>query len=400
MGWNKVAIVGVAQLKFGEHFDKSYEAMIEEVYLDLLASVDKGVEPGEIQAGWIGTGVASLGGWEAVSGSSLAGCVGLTGIPVTRVENGCPTGSDAFRNACLGVASGVYDVVLVIGCEKMRDKPSDEGLLAMGSVGHAILTRAGTAPAQFAPQATRHMHEFGTTKEQMAMVAVKNHYNGTLCPYSHYQYEVTIEDVLNSPMVCWPFNLLDCCPITDGAAGAILCRADLAGKYTDRPVYVAGFGMASTHQFAFEQEDFTSFNATVKAAEQAYKMAGVGPEDIDVVEAHDCFTMTEIINYEDLGFCEKGKGGELIESGETQLSGRIPWNPSGGLLAKGHPLGCTGIAQITELVWQLRGDIISGQSEKSQKRQVEIKNGYALQHNVGGRGVGNSCVTILTIRKD
>ncbi len=397
MGWNKVAIVGVGMLKFGEHFDKSYEAMIGKAYLAVLDGVQKGIDPKDIEAGWIGTCIGSLMGSELISGSMLAGIVGLAGIPVTRIENGCPTGSDTFRNACMGVASGLYDVAIALGVEKMREKTSDEGLLAIGSAGHPVLMRGGTAPAQFAPQATRHMHEFGTTKEQMAMIGVKNHYNGTLCPYSHYQYEITIEDVFKSPMVCWPFNILDCCPQTDGAAAIIICRADLADRYTDKPIYVAGLGMGTDYQFAAEKDSFTEFVASQRAAKQAYKMAGIGPEDIDVAEVHDCFSITEILDYEDLGFCEKGQGGKFIEDGSSRIGGKVAVNPSGGLMAKGHPLGCTGLAQLTELVWQLRGDVIPTQNEK---RQVEIKKGYALQHNVGGTGVANSVVTIVTNRKN
>jgi acetyl-CoA C-acetyltransferase len=236
------------------------------------------------------------------------------------------------------------------------------------------------------------MHEFGTTKEQMALVAVKNHGNGARNPYSHHRKPLTVEQVLRSPWVCYPLNLFDCCPQTDGAAAAILVRADLASRYTDRPIYVAGFGMATDYQYIVEKESFTTFIATVRAAEQAYRMAGITPADVDVAEVHDCFTITELMNYEDLGFCAKGEGGKLIERGETALTGRIPVNPSGGLLAKGHPLGATGVAQLAELFWQLRGEATG--------RQVEMRTGYGLQHNLGGTGIANSVVTILTTRRD
>jgi acetyl-CoA C-acetyltransferase len=392
MGWNRVAMVGVGLIPFGELFDLSYEAMIETAYCRALDSVDKGIAPREIQAGWLGTCRPLAHGTETLAGVSLAGIVGLAGIPCTRVENGCPTGSDAFRNACLGVASGVYDVVLVVGAEKMRDKSTEESLLGRATQGHPIFQRGESAPITFAPQATRHMHEFGTTKEQMALVAVKNHGNGARNPYSHHRRPVTVEQVLRSPWVCYPLNLLDCCPQTDGAAAAILVRADLAARYTDRPVFVAGIGMATDYQYIVEKESFTTFIATVRAAEQAYRMAGITPADIDLAEVHDCFTITEIMNYEDLGFCAKGEGGKLIERGETALTGRIPVNPSGGLLAKGHPLGATGVAQLAECYWQLRGE--------AEGRQVEIRQGYALQHNLGGTGIANSVVTILTDRRD
>jgi acetyl-CoA C-acetyltransferase len=399
VGWNKVAIVGAGLIKFGELFEKSAEEMIQEAYLRAVSSVDKGFAPGDIQAAWLGVCRPGLHGRQTVGGASLVGIIGLAGIPCTHVENGCPTGSDTFRNACFGVASGVYDVVLALGYEKMRDS-STAGLLSLALEGHPVLERGETAMTQFAPLAVRHMHEFGTTKEQMALVAVKNRKNGSLDPYSHYQQTITLEEVLNSPLVCWPLNLFDCCPQTDGAAAVIICRADIATKYTDKPIYVAGLGMGTDYLFMHEKEHFTGYMATVRAARQAYAMAGLEPGDIDVAEVHDCFTITEIMNYEDLGFCDKGEGGRLIERGDTDIGGRIPVNPSGGLLTKGHPLGATGIAQIIELFWQLREEVKYsgglGDPAVNEKRQVEIKRGYALQHNVGGRGISNSVVTILT----
>ncbi|MFZ3172472.1 MAG: thiolase domain-containing protein [Carboxydocellales bacterium] len=388
MAWNRVAIVGIGLIRFGELFDKSYEAMMQEAFINAVNSVDKGFDPKDIQAAWLGTCAPMLFSSDTLGGAMLVGNLGLAGIPSTHIENGCPTGSDAFRNACLGVASGVYDVALVVGVEKMSDKSSEEGMIGRSLQRHPIINRAETAIAMFAGQATRHMHEFGTTKEHMAMVAIKNHKNGILDPYSHFKNEVTLDEVLKSPPVVSPLNLLDCCPTTDGAAVAIICRADLAGKYTDKPVYVAGFGMGTDYPSMHDKESFTGFIATTRAAKQAYAMAGISPRDIDVAEVHDCFTITEIMDYEDLGFCDKGQGPRLLEKGETDLRGRIPVNPSGGLLSKGHPLGATGVAQIGELYWHLR--------EEAGERQVSIKKGYALQHNVGGAGVSNSVVTILT----
>ncbi len=242
----------------------------------------------------------------------------------------------------------------------------------------------------FAPFATRHMHEFGTTREMLASVGVKNHYNGKLDPYAHFQNEITIEQALAAPAVCSPLHLFDCCPQTDGAAAAILVPAERAHEFTDNPVYVAGFGVATDHPYLHEKKSFIGLDATVTASKRAYEMAGVGPGDIDMAEVHDCFTITEILDIEDLGFVEKGKGGVASLEGETSLTGRIPINTSGGLLAKGHPIGATGVAQITECWWQLRG--------QAEDRQVEMRNGFALQHNVGGRGSGVSVVNILTNR--
>jgi len=388
MSWNRVAIVGMGLLPFGELYDKSYEGMMQEAYLAAVRSVDKGFDPADIQAAWLGTCASTLFGNDTLGGAALVGNIGLAGIPSTHVENGCPTGSDTMRNAALGIASGVYDVALVVGVEKMKEKESEEGMVGRSITRHPILNRAETAMSMFAPQAVRHMHDYGTTKEQMALVSVKNHHNGSLDPYAHYKFEVTVEDVLKSPMVCYPLNLYDCCPQTDGAAAAILCRADLAERYTDRPVYIAGFGMGTDYPLYYEKETYTSYPATIRAATQAYAMAGIGPNDLDVAEVHDCFSITEIIDYEDLGFCEPGQGGRLVADGHTWLDGRLPVNPSGGLLAKGHPLGATGVAQMAELYWQLRGEATG--------RQVEIRKGFALQHNVGGAAISNSVVTILS----
>src|SRR5205085_6496406 len=390
MAWNKVAVVGAGLIKMGELFDQSYEQMAAGAFDAAVASVDKGFEPHQVEAAFVATQRGTLWGQEGIGGNTIPTAIGLAGIACTRIENACPSGSDAFRVGAMAVASGVHDVVLVIGVEKMRDKSSEEGLLSRAAAGHPLYTRGESAPVLFAPFATRHMHEFGTTREMLASVAVKNHHNGSLDPYAHFQNEVTVDQVLASAPVCHPLHLLDCCPQTDGAAALLLVTADRAGEFTNRPVYVAGFGVATDHPYLHEKSTFVGLPATQKAAERAYAMAGVAPDDIDMAEVHDCFTITEILDIEDLGFCDKGKGGVMTLEGETSLTGRIPVNTSGGLLAKGHPIGATGVAQLTECWWQLRGD--------AGPRQVEMRNGLALQHNVGGRGSGVSVVNILTNR--
>ena len=389
MSWNRVAVVGAGLIKMGELFDQSYEDMAAGAFNAAVASVDKGFDPKAVDAAFVATQRGTLWGQEGIGGNTVPTAIGLAGIPCTRIENACPSGSDAFRVGAMAVASGVHDLVLVIGVEKMRDKSTEEGLLSRAAAGHPIFTRGETAPVLFAPFATRHMYEFGTTREMLASVAVKNHHNGALDPYAHFQDEVTIEQVLKSPPVCSPLHLLDCCPQTDGAAAVLLAPAERAHEFTDRPVFVAGFGMATDHPYLHEKTSFVGLEATVLAAQRAYAMAGVGPTDIDMCEVHDCFTITEILDIEDLGFFEKGKGGIASLDGETSLTGRIPVNTSGGLLAKGHPIGATGIAQLTECWWQLRGDAAD--------RQVEMPNGFALQHNGGGRGSGVSVVNILTV---
>ncbi len=391
MAWNRVAVVGAGLIKMGELFDQSFEMMAAGAFNAAVASVDKGFDPKAVEAAFVATQRGTLWGQEGISGNTVPTAIGLAGIACTRIENACPSGSDAFRVGAMAVASGVHDLVLVIGVEKMRDKSTEEGLLSRAASGHPILTRGETAPVLFAPFATRHMHEFGTTREMLASVAVKNHHNGSLDPYAHFQNEITIEQVLASPAVCTPLHLLDCCPQTDGAAAVLLAPADRAHEFTDRPVYVAGFGVATDHPYLHEKTSFVTLQATVEAAKRAYAMAGVEPADIDMAEVHDCFTITEILDIEDLGFVEKGKGGIASLNGETALTGRIPVNTSGGLLAKGHPIGATGIAQLAECWWQLRNE--------AGDRQVEMRNGLALQHNVGGRGSGVSVVNILTTNR-
>jgi acetyl-CoA C-acetyltransferase len=391
MSWNRVAVVGAGLIKMGELFGQSYEQMAKGAFDAAIASVDHGMDPAAIDAAFVATQRGTLWGQEGIGGNTVPSALGISGVPCTRIENACPSGSDAFRVGCMAVASGVHDVVLVIGVEKMRDKSSEEGLLARAAAGHPVYTRGESAPVLFAPFATRHMHEFGTTREMLASVAVKNHHNGTLDPYAHFRNEVTVEEVLASPPVCRPLHLLDCCPQTDGAAAVLLTTPERASEFTDAPVWVAGFGVATDHPYLHEKSSFVGLPATVEASRRAYAMAGIGPNDVDLAEVHDCFTITEILDIEDLGFVEKGKGGIASIEGETALDGRIPINPSGGLLAKGHPIGATGIAQLTECWWQLR--------EQAEDRQVRIRNGFALQHNVGGRGSGVSVVNILTTNR-
>ena len=387
MSWDRVSVVGAGLIKMGELFDQSYEQMAAGAFDAAIAAVDHGFSPDQVDAVFVATQRGTLWGQEGIGGNTVPSALGINGVPCTRIENACPSGSDAFRVGAMAVASGVHDVVLVIGVEKMRDKSTEEGLLSRAASGHPIYTRGETAPVLFAPFATRHMHEYGTTREMLASVAVKNHHNGALDPYAHFQNEITIQQVLDSPPVCHPLHLLDCCPQTDGAAAAILVSADRAADFTDTPIAVAGFGVATDHPYLHEKSTFVGLPATTEAARRAYEMAGIGPEQVDCAEVHDCFTITEILDIEDLGFFEKGKGGYASLDGETSLTGRIPVNPSGGLLAKGHPIGATGVAQITECWWQLR--------EQAGERQVPLRSGFALQHNVGGRGSGVSVVNIL-----
>jgi acetyl-CoA C-acetyltransferase len=379
---NKVAVVGAGIIDFGVLYDKSPDMMMEEAYIKALQSVDNGIQPQEIQAAWLGT----LRG--RFTGVTLAHPTGLFKIPVSRVENACATGNDAFRHACFAIAAGVYDTALVIGYEKMHDEKG--GLIKLAAIKDVWMRRARTMPSFFALRATRHMYLYGSKKEDFALVAVKNRHNGALYPHSHFKKEVTLEQVMNAPIISWPLGLFDCCPTTDGAAAVIICKAEIAKKYTDTPVYVAGSGLSVDSWTLGEDESLVGFPASKEASRQAYKMADLQPKDIDVGEIHDCFSVTEILNYEDLGFCEKGQGHKLIQEGVTALDGEKPMNPSGGLLAKGHPIGATGVAQIAEIFEQLRG-----QAGKIQIADAQI----GLTHNIGvGRdNTGSvSCVHILT----
>jgi len=376
---DKVAVIGVGCTKFGDLYDMTYEDQVCEAAFEAYA--DANVDPSEIDAAYIGTYLPHAQGGKA--GISLADPLRLYDRPVTRVENFCATGTDAFRNACLAIASGQHDIVLVVGSEKLKDRPGR----GIPRIGHQILAKGNTAPGLFALAANRYMHEFGLTRETLAKVAVKNHWNGARNPLSHLKMEVTEEQVLNAPMIAWPFGLFDCCPTTDGGAAAIVCRADIAKRFRDDYVLVKGAALAvATGRPYFDPTfDYVGFRSTQAAARNAYQQAGVEPSDIDLAEVHDCFTWTEISNIEDLGFAKKGEGGRWVEEGRTRVDGDKPINPSGGLKSFGHPIGASGVRMIYECVQQLRG--------KCGERQVKDPE-LALAHNVGGPGAV-SCVVVL-----
>jgi len=313
------------------------------------------------------------------TGPTLADWAGLTPCAAVRTEGACASSGVALRLGIMSVLSGLYDVAMVGGVEKMTHRTTAEAteFLAMASDYPFEQWNGMTFPGLFALMATAHMHRYGTTERQLALVAVKNHKHGALNPKAHMQEEVTVEQALASRVVAWPLKLFDCSLITDGASCVVLTKPELARKFTDTPVHVLGSGQASDSIGLYEREEFTSLKAARLAAKQAYDMAGVKPDDIAVAEVHDCFTIAEIIAYEDLDFCKAGEGGKLIEEGVTALGGRLPVNTSGGLKSKGHPVGATGTAQAYELFLQL-----TGQAEKRQVDDAEI----GLAHNVGGSG--------------
>ncbi len=370
---NKVAIIGAGCCKFGEHYDKSGEDLVVDAGFEAIC--DAGIEPERIEAGWVGT-LAS-----ALSGNALSDPLKLVDIPITRVENYCASGMDAVRGAAFAVAAGMYDVVIALGFEKMRDAVPG-GLPAP----HPVFDN-GESPHIFALAANRYFKDHGATRSTLACVAIKNHHNGTLSPKAHLRMEVTEEKVLKAPMIYAPLGLYDCCPMTDGAAALVLCRADLAPQFRDDPIYIKGIGLSVAYGKPHYNPAYfyDGFPATRNAAAQAYAQAGVTPDDIGLAECHDCFTITEILNYEDLGFCAKGEGGKAAEEGRFALDGEKPVNPSGGLKSFGHPIGATGVRMIYELVAHLRGE-----AGERQVKGAEL----GLAHNLGGLG-GVSCVTIV-----
>jgi acetyl-CoA C-acetyltransferase len=380
---NEVAIVGAGMIPFGELFDQSIKQMVPRAVSAALASVDKGIVREEIEAAWLGQ-LQPVDGFPA---GLVADACGLLDIPVTRVENACATGNDAVRNAAHAVAAGVADVVLVVGVDKTRETSARATFWDwMGANrDQAWDFPVGLiSPGNFALHVTRYMHEYGARPEHLAMVAVKNHHNAVSNPYAHLRFEVTIEQVLEAPRVVDPFGVFDCTPQSDGAAALVLASKAVAERYTDNPVWVRGLGIGHDRIMHAHKHDMTSMAATVKAAARAYTMAGIGPGDIDVAEVHDCFSGVELIDYEDLGFCGRGEAPKLLEAGETSVGGRLPVNPSGGLKAKGHPPGATGVAQCVELFEQLRGEAVN---------QVDGAR-WGLAQNVGGP-TAVAAVTIL-----
>ena len=313
------------------------------------------------------------------TGATMADWAGLLHVPATRTEAACASSGAALRTAIQAVLSGLSDVVMVGGVEKMTHRSTADvtEYLAMASDFPFEQWQGMTFPGLYALMATAHMHDYGTTEKDLATVAVKNHYHGSMNPKAHIQKEITLENALNARMVAWPLKLYDCSLITDGASCLILTKPELAEKYTDTPIQIIGSGQASDTIGLYERESFTSLAAAKIAAKQAYDMAGMKPEDVDVAEVHDCFTIAEIIAYEDLGFCKPGEGGKIAEKGETRLGGRIPVNTSGGLKSKGHPVGATGTAQAYEIYLQL-----TGQADRRQVKDAKI----GLTHNVGGSG--------------
>ncbi len=403
----EVALVGAGMTRFAKHIDRSMKDLARESIDHALRSAH--INASALEAATVGNAMAGLiTGQECIRGQVVLREMGIGGIPVINTENACASAATAFHIAWLYVASGMYDVVLAVGMEKLFHEDKSKSFEALGSAIDVELMQqtleqmktatndgsdaagAGKSRSMFmdfyAEFARDHIRKYGTTKEHYAKIAAKNHTNGSLNPHAQFQTPRTMEDILASPMIADPLTRMMCSPIGDGAAAVILTSADLAPKFTSKPVYVRASVLGSGKDRKPGDPEVTE-----RVARKAYEMAGLGPQDIHVAEVHDASAPAELIICEELGFCKHGEGGRLIDEGATLLGGRLPVNPSGGLLAKGHPVGATGIAQIAEIFWQLRGE--------AGKRQVQGAK-VGLTENGGGMLRGEAAavaVHILTV---
>ena len=401
-----VALVGAGMSRYGVRQGFSNREMFVEAFQNMLKSVDRGLDPKDIEANYVGCCGAWTWETQAGIGKWCTDWAGLNPIPSTTIDNACASASVAMRQGIIGVASGLYDIVIAGGVEKMTSLPIEETTLVLATGGDIIWEGyAGyTFPGLYATMATAHMSEFGTTPEDLMAVAIKNHNNGALNPMA--QMPFTLEDHMKmriakakekgkavpdwknvmdflhddsfNPMIAYPLRLFDCCPITDGAACAVFVAEDIARNFTDKPLYVVGTGQASGGAL-LNRQSLSHIPATRIAAQQAYEMAGVKPEDIKIAEVHDCFTIAEVMAIGDLGFFKPGKDAATAAAeGKTARDGIKPINTSGGLKSKGHPVGATGAGQAVELFHQMRGE--------AGARQVPLDVDLALQHNVGAHG--------------
>ena len=385
---DKVAVIGMGCTKFGERWDaSSSDLMVEAAY---EAFTDAGIEAKDVQAAWLGT----VGSFR--TGQPLAEALKLDYIPITRAENACATATDAFRNASYAVAAGIYDIVLAIGVEKLKDS-GFSGLAIPEAPGSDVAPPA-PPPSQFAMAATRYFHQYDIPyddgKLTLAQIASKNHHNGTLSPKAHFQREVSTEQIINAPMVAWPLGLFDCCGVSDGAAAAIITTPEIAKTFRDDYVLVKGLGLAVGAFGTLRNDwDFTHFPETVRAAQTTYQEAGItNPrEELDMAMVHDCFTITELIIMEDLGISPRGRASEDVAAGTFSLEGELPVNTDGGLKCFGHPIGASGIRMIYEVYKQLQG--------KAEGRQLKDPT-LGLTHNLGGRPGSFTCSVAIFGTRD
>jgi acetyl-CoA C-acetyltransferase len=412
-----VAVVGAGMSKFGSFKEKTARDLFVEAFIEMMQSVDKGVETSDIEAMYLGDAATQIFEDQGHTGPLMADWIGLVPKPATRIESACASGGVGIRQGILSIASGINDIVLVGGVEKMNALPTEGVTDALASFSDALYEApAGfTFPGLYATIATAYMAKYGATVEHFMKVGIKNHNNGALNPKA--QFNATIMDIMNSkierakqkgqplpewkdemdflhdpggnPIIAWPMRLYDCSPITDGAACILLVAEDIARNFTDNPLYIIGTGQGTARSL-HDREEMTSLLSAKTAAKEAYEMAGVGPADIQIAEVHDCFTIAELVATEDLGFFKPGEGYKAAEDGITARDGAKPINTSGGLKAKGHPVGASGIGQAVEMWHQLRGN--------AGARQVPIKDVHlGLTHNVGGSG--GSCAVHIWERR-
>jgi len=384
---DRVAIVGMGCTKFGEHWNKSASDMVVDAAYE--AFEDAGVEPKDIEAAWVGASYDS----SAKTGMGLTAPLRLQGIPVTRVENACATGTDAFRNACYAVAAGIYDIVLAVGVEKIKDM-GFSGLSVGYYPGVSNTQPMLTAPGAFAILATSYFNKYGLSYEKgkraIGAISVKSHANGSMNPRAHFRNKITIEQVMNAPIIAEPLGLFDCCGVSDGSAAAIITRADIAKKFRPDPIYVKALEICSSSDYGRinTKYDYTSIPETYLAGQRAYEAAGVKDprKEISMAEVHDCFSITELVTMEDLQFSPRGRAKEDIESGFFNLDGGLPVQPDGGLKCFGHPVGASGIRMLYELYLQFQ--------QRAGERQIKNPR-LGLTHNLGGQPGG--CVISVAI---
>ncbi|MEM4417305.1 MAG: thiolase domain-containing protein [Nitrososphaerota archaeon] len=376
------AVVGVGHTRFGQRSDMTLAELAWHAIKEALQ--DAGITQRDVD--YVVT--SNVGGWssEPLPAILVNEYSGLGDVGVMRVEAACASGSAAIRAAYNAVASREAEIALAVGVEKMTESPTLQAVELLGRAGNFFweFEQFGlTFPAYYALYATAYINQYGAKEEDLAAVAVKNHFYGSLNSLAHFQKKISIEDVMSSRYIAWPLKLYDCSPITDGAAAVVIASEDMARRLTDTPVWIRGIGVASDTSNLSRRQNFLGLASTVKATDEAYRKAGIDKAEavrrLDLAEVHDCFTIAEILAYEDLGFVGRGMGYALAREGETYKGGLIPVNLDGGLKAKGHPIGATGVSMAVEAVKQLR-------QQNAKARQADIKNGYALTHNVGGTG--------------
>ncbi len=412
-----VALIGAGMSKFGAFKGKNSRDLFVEAYEEMLQSVDKGFNPADIEMLMVGNYSSDLFEGQGHVAPIMASWVGLSPRAAVRVEDACASAGVALRQGILAIASGLYDIVMVGAVEKMTDLATEKVTDTLATAADATfeIPAGFTFPGFYAAMATAYMHQYGATPETFMQVGIKNHENGSLNEKAQFGAKIStimegrrasaakkglpipewdselefLHDDKANPIIAWPMRLYDCSPVSDGAAAVLLVSEELAKKYTDHPIYVVGSGQASDGAL-HDRDTLTAIPSASEAARQAYEMAGITADDIDLAEVHDCFTVAEVIATEDLGFFKRGEGWKAAEAGETARNGKKPINLSGGLKSKGHPVGASGVGQVVEVWKQLRG--------QAGPRQIERELQYGLTHNVGG--TGQTCVVHIFERRD